>query len=133
LTEQAFTGNPQAPQLVVLDVETRSTVDLKKVGAHRYAVDPTTDIWCVAYAIDDQPVSLWLPGEPPPPEIIAAAADPGCKWVAHNAGFERAIWRHVLTRHGWPELPPVERWRDTQAMALALALPPALGKLSKVL
>jgi DNA polymerase len=68
---------------IVIDVETRSLADLKKTGAARYAADPSTDIWCIAYAVDDTPVALWRPGEPAP----------GVVFVAHNAGFERAIWQ----------------------------------------
>jgi DNA polymerase len=117
----------------VIDIETRSAADLRKVGAHHYAADPSTDVWCAAYAVDDNPVQLWLPDDPVPAGIIEAAADPDCKWAAHNCGFERPVLRHILTpRYGWPEI-PVERWRDTQAMALALALPSALAKLAKVL
>jgi DNA polymerase len=119
---------------LVIDGETRSTVDLKKVGAPRYAEHPSTDMWCVAYAIDDQPVQLWLPGEPLPADLLAAIADSECTIIAHNATFERGIWHHVLApRHGWPELPPLERWSCTQARALALALPPKLGQLAEAL
>jgi DNA polymerase len=120
---------------VILDVETRSALDLKKVGAARYAAHPTTDVWCAAYAIDDDPaVRLWQADEPVPAAIIEAAADPNCLFVAHNAGFERAILQHVLTppRYGWPAI-PVERWRCTMAASLALALPPALNRVAAVL
>jgi hypothetical protein len=123
------------PKHVILDFETRGVVDLRKVGAARYAVDPHTDVWCVAFAVDAEPVQLWRPCEPVPPELIEAATDPDCKSIAHNAGFERAILRHVLApplRYGWPDI-PVERWRCTMSMALALALPAALGKLADVL
>ena len=61
------------------DIETRSTVSLKKVGAHKYAADPSTEVLCVAYAVDDGPVQLWLPGDPVPAEFLEAAADPS--WV----------------------------------------------------
>ena len=42
------------------DFETHSTVDIKKVGAWRYAADPTTDMWCVGYAVDDGPVEILI-------------------------------------------------------------------------
>jgi DNA polymerase len=121
-------------KFVVLDVETRSQLDLRRVGAARYAADPSTDVWCVAYAIDDQPVQIWLRGEPLPadlaPELLA---DPNCLLVAHNAGFERTVARYILTpRYGWPEI-SIERWRCTMAAAQALALPAALGKVAAVL
>jgi len=113
---------------IVLDIETRSTLDLKKVGHARYAAHPTTDTWCLCYAIDDQPVQLWRPGDPVPVEI--ATAD---MIVAHNAGFERAILQHILIpRYGWPEI-PLERWRCTMAAALVLALPASLAKVAKAL
>jgi DNA polymerase len=118
---------------IVLDCETRSLLDLRKTGHARYARDPSTDCWCACWCLVDQPVQLWRAGEPVPAEIMATAADPECLFVAHNAGFERAIWQHVLVRHGWPELPGVERWRCTQAAASAMALPPKLDKLAKAL
>ena len=37
------------------------------------------------------------------PRSSQRAADPDCLFVAHNAAFERAILRHILTpRYGWP-------------------------------
>jgi DNA polymerase len=129
MSEQPFTGNPHAPQVVVLDFETRSPLDLRKVGATKVAQHPLTDVWCAAYAAVDQPVRIWLPGDPPPPDLFSAAAV-----VAHNAaGFEYVFCRHIMTpRYGWPDI-PLERWRCTMTLALSLALPPALGKLAKVL
>ena len=88
---------------VVIDIETRSQLDLRRVGAARYAADPSTDVWCVGFVVDDGPVQLWLPGSPVPAAIIEAAADPEYLFVAHNAAFERAIWRDILTpRYDWP-------------------------------
>lgn len=117
------------PRVLFHDVETRSRIDLKAVGAHRYGSDESTDVLCVAYAVDDGPTQLWTLGEPVPPEFIEAARSDDWVVVAHNAAFERAIMRHILVpRHGWPDL-PLERWRCTMAMAYACALP---GKLEKV-
>jgi DNA polymerase len=76
---------------------------------------------------------LWTPAEPIPSAILAAAADPDTLWVAHNAGFERAVLAHILTpHHGWPAI-PVERWACTMARCCAHALPPKLGKAADVL
>ena len=57
------------------DIETRSAANLNKVGARRYAVDPTTEVLCVAYAIDDEEPAIWTPGQPVPQPFIEAAAN----------------------------------------------------------
>jgi DNA polymerase bacteriophage-type len=105
------------------DFETRSRAILRKVGAHRYAADSTTEIICAAYAMDDQPVQLWLPTHPVPPEFLEATANPSWIVCAHNDAFESAIEQHVLApRYGWPII-PIERHRCTMAACLALGLP----------
>jgi DNA polymerase bacteriophage-type len=109
------------------DYETRSRVRLNLVGAHRYAADPSTEILCAAYAVDDQPAQLWIPGNPVPPEFIEAAANPNWIVVAHGDQFETAIEQHILApRYGWP-LIPIERHCCTMAMSLAAGLPARLS------
>jgi DNA polymerase len=115
------------------DYETRSVVDLRKVGAHRYAVDPRTEILCCAYAVDDEPVQLWVPGDLIPPAFIEAAHDHNWVVAAHNDLFETAIERHIMApRHGWPVI-PLERHRCTMAMALAAGLPARLSMVADAL
>ena len=58
------------------DYETRSRLNLKKVGLARYAADPSTTIICMAYAVDDGPVQRWFPGDPVPPVWFEAANEP---------------------------------------------------------
>ena len=43
-----------ARSILHIDFETRSVIDLKEVGVHEYAAHPTTDLWCAAYAFDDE-------------------------------------------------------------------------------
>ena len=115
------------------DIETKSTIDLTEVGGWRYAADPSTDVWCVAYAIDDAPMQTWIPGQPVPEEFFEAARNPDWIVVAHNNAFEAVIEEHILApRYGWP-IVPIERHRCTMAMALAAALPAALSKVAEVL
>ena len=115
------------------DFETRSTLDIQDVGAWRYAADPTTDVWCAAYAVDDGPVKLWIPGEPVPEEFHAAARDADWLVAAHNDQFESAIETRILApRYGWP-LVPIERHRCTMATGLASALPAKLKLIAEVL
>jgi DNA polymerase bacteriophage-type len=115
------------------DIETRSTIDLTDVGAWRYASDPSTDVWCVAYAVDDGPVQIWLPSQAIPNAFHTAARNSDWLIVAHNDAFERAIEELILApRFGWP-IVPLERHRCTMAMALANALPAALDTVAEVL
>ena len=89
------------PTVLHLDFETRSAADLKKVGAVRYAMDPTTEVLCAAYRFDEGPVLLWRRGDPPPADLIAAVAS-GATVTAHNAMFELAIWTYICgPRMGW--------------------------------
>jgi DNA polymerase len=107
-----------------IDFETRSAVELKSAGVHVYAEDPSTDVWCAAYCVDDGPIGLWTPQDACP-NVIAFIRD-GIPIVAHNASFERTIWKHILTpRYGWPE-PKLEQWRCTMVQALAMSLPASL-------
>jgi hypothetical protein len=55
------------------DYETRSSLKLRAVGTHRYATSPDTEVICCAYAVDDQPVKIWLPGDEVPAEFIEAS------------------------------------------------------------
>jgi len=108
-----------------VDFETRSAADLKKTGAYAYAADPTTDIWCMAYAFGGELVQIWTPGRPVPADVVEHVMLGGV-CVAHNAAFERVIWRYILApRYGFPE-PDVEQWRCTMVMAYAMALPGSL-------
>jgi DNA polymerase family A/CHC2 zinc finger/Toprim domain len=110
------------------DIESRSTVALEVAGAWRYAGDPSTEILCVAYAIDDGTPKIWVFGNPPPTELFAAD-----EIVAHNFQFERAMLTRILTpRYGWPEI-PLAKQRCSMALALANALPAALEKTAKAL
>jgi DNA polymerase bacteriophage-type len=110
------------------DIESRSTVPLDVAGAWRYAADPTTEIFCVAYAIDDGDPQIWVPGDPLPQELLAAD-----EIVAHNFAFERAMTTRILTtRHGWPAI-PLAKQRCSMTLALACALPAALDKAAKAL
>ena len=107
------------------DVESRSTVNLTDVGAWRYAADPTTEILCLTYAVDDGAVETWTPGQPIPKPFATAARNSKWRIVSHGQ-FEIAIATLLLHRlYGWPTI-PLTRWRDTMAMALANALPASL-------
>jgi DNA polymerase len=115
------------------DYETRGVLPLSKCGVHRYAIDFQTEVLCCAYAVDNEPVKLWTPGDAVPAEFREAAASPNWVGAAHNSSFEMMIEKLLLApRYGWPTI-PLERQRCTLAMASALALPGRLEKLGDVL
>lgn len=110
-----------------LDFETRSPIDIRGHGLARYLTDVRPLL--LAWAIDDAPTQLWdsHQGEPMPAALHEALLDPDCLVVAHNAAFERGVL-HVM---GY-EI-PIERWRDTAAIAASLGLPSDLATLSRLL
>ncbi len=119
------------------DLESQSTAILGGgkygVGVRAYAEHPTTEVLCVGYARGNGPVGTWVPPDPIPETVLAAAADPSCLWVAHNAAFERAVLECILIpRHGWPMV-PVDRHVCTMALALAHAYPGSLDGVAKIL
>ena len=118
---------------VSIDFETRSAVDLRKTGVYKYAADPSTDIWCMAYKApwsDD--VLVWQPGD----ERDTYLED----WImaggllsAWNSQFERTIWNEIMVgRYQWPAT-RIKQWRCTMAQASAMGLPRALGQAAAVL
>lgn len=118
----------------VPDFETASMCDLKEAGSRRYAEDVTTEVLCLNVEFQpDGEIVRWFPGDPIPARIAAAIADPAMQWVAHNAGFEKDIWRQILVPlFGWPDVTN-SRWHCTQAMAAMRVLPQDLEHVVKVL
>ena len=111
--------------VVHIDFETRSTVDLPKAGAHVYAQGKTTDALCLAYALDDEAIELWKFWEPFPIYLKEYLADPEVIFAAHNASFEFLIWNFVCKKYGWPAM-PMSRLDCTMVRSYSMGLP---GKL----
>lgn len=105
-----------------LDLETASKADIKRVGAWRYASDPSTWVRTIACAWDDEPAETVDSNEL---ERRVRQAD---VIRAHNAAFERDILDRVLMIDT-----PVELWEDTAAFAAACGLPRKLETLCVVL
>jgi hypothetical protein len=120
------------PDILFWDIETRSTVDLRKTGPFVYAEDPMTDVIVACYAFNDEGVETWWAGDPCP-ERIRTHIEGGGKWVAHNALFEFTLCENVLAkRYGWPVF-PFENAIDTAASAASMALPRSLDGVGGVL
>jgi len=111
---------------VHIDFETRSEVDIWESGAWIYSAHHSTEVQCIGLALDDKEVHCILPTEID--FIMSCVLDPECLFVAHNAFFERCIWKNIMEKkYGFPPI-PLHRWRCTQAKACAYGLPKGLEK-----
>lgn len=128
------------PDIYHLDYETRSSADLKKVGAYRYAADPSTRILMFAIAKNDEEPLLWFnpalfPGQPGNAAahamLSAALADPTALLYAHNAQFESAVSKYRMEQDIGMIPPPVEKWRCTAALARKAGLRPSLANVGE--
>lgn len=108
------------------DSETRSTLNLKTVGVHRYARCADTDMLCANFFLAGQDrIQLWRKGEPMP-QALRVAIENGARVYMHNAEFDTEMWNEVMVkRHGWAPL-PVRQTRCTAVMASAMGLPRSL-------
>tara|TARA_R110000751_G_scaffold64574_4_gene132632 strand:- start:9149 stop:11059 length:1911 start_codon:yes stop_codon:yes gene_type:complete len=109
---------------VYLDFETYSEKDLRKVGAYRYAEDPSTEILLIGFAIGDRPVEVVEQDDPLLQELFDYI-NKGATIVAHNAPFERIICRNVGLKNGWPKIKD-NQWSCTAARGRSLSLPGSL-------
>lgn len=124
-----------------LDFETASACDLRKAGAWRYAEDPTTEVVSLTWRLsgsNHEPV-LWSPYLSTNGNIEALeelndhARNTDILFVAHNTGFEKAIWRRIMMeQYGLPDVPN-SRWHDTQAMCAMRVIPQDLARSVTVL
>ena len=118
---------------VYFDFETRSRVKLEEAGAFRYAEDPSTEVICLGYAVNNGAPKIWYPDEPFPEELVRAV-ESGAEFYAHNITFDHLIWSNTL--HGEnPEVPKLKatQLRDTAAMCVAHGLPRKLEDAARAL
>lgn len=118
-----------------LDFETFSELDIRKVGGYRYARHASTEVLIVRFTLPgDTYPEEWLPWQAAPPARLVRWVRSGGKLGAHNASFERAVWRWCLRRMH-PGLPEVgdQQWVCTAAKAAASGLPRSLDKALKAL
>lgn len=126
----AFKPSPSPP--IWLDLETRSTINVKDAGVDRMAEDPTLEILTVHWALGIGPVQTWRGRfgsgsdgtDPSPRELLNAIAAGRDLW-AHNARFDRTIWNAVAQRENWPQI-TIEQTRDSATLCRCANLPPAL-------
>src|SRR6186713_2194027 len=96
---------------VYLDIETRSSVDLKKYGVYPYSESPDFRILMAAWSCDGEPV--WAETDLERNlDIFKTYRALGATFVAHNAPFERVCLSRALGMPVGEYLPP-EMFHDT--------------------
>lgn len=106
-----------------VDIETYSSVDIRKAGAFKYARSRDFEILLFAYSIDFGEVEVvdLTCGGRIPDEIAAALADESVIKHAYNAAFE---W-YCLNQAGY--YTPITSWRCTMFHAMYLGFPAGLA------
>ena len=120
-----------------IDLETRSSVDINKAGVYRYAQSPDFDILLFGVSIDGGPVVVYdlAAGDEVPEQILHALQDPDVEKWAYNASFERVCLSEWLRRKdllAGDYLEP-ESWRCSMIWAAYNGLPLGLAKCGAVL
>ncbi len=112
-----------------IDFETRSLVDLKKVGAYAYARHPSTEIICMGYTKDAKKgnaVEIWTPYSKSVPVFSGIV----CAW---NAQFDYYIYKYAgVKKYGFTPV-DIKYWYDLQAVAAYNNYPLSLDKCAKAL
>lgn len=131
-----------------LDLETKSSVDISKAGAYKYAESPDFDILLFGVSVNHGPITVYdlACGDTVPEEIIAALSDERVTKWAYNASFER-VCLSVWLRRNYPQHffsysitgDPVQNyldlasWKCTLVWAAYNGLPLGLEKVGAVL
>lgn len=112
-----------------IDIETRSSVDIGKAGAYKYAQSSDFEILLFAYQWNESPVEIidLKNGEELPFWLMQAIADPVVIKHAYNAAFE---W-YCLNRVGYET--PIDQWRCTMAHGLYCGYTAGLGATGKAI
>jgi DNA polymerase len=116
--------------MIYIDFETRSTLELKRVGAWKYSLHPDTEVLCMAWLIPRKELDN---------TIALTTTLRFCPFIelgpikAHNAGFEYAVWHNIMVpRYGWPRI-PADLWFCSAAQAAYHGLPRKLEDAARAL
>lgn len=116
-----------------IDIETYSSVDIKKAGLYRYAQSPDFQILLFAYSYDGGPVQLvdLAQGEMLPDQLLHDLQDPNVIKHAYNAAFEWYCINQYLNPYNW--ITPLPQWRCTMLHGLYCGYPAGLGMINTAL
>ena len=105
-----------------IDIETFSSVDLKKCGLYKYVQSPDFEILLFAYSVDGEKVRVidLASGQFIPEDIRNALKDPNVTKHAYNASFEwYCLSKYLQT--------PLNQWHCTMFHGLYCGYPGGLG------
>lgn len=112
-----------------IDIETYSSIDIGKSGLYKYAQSNDFEILLFAYSLNGSEVKVidLAQGETVPDEVIKRLSDNKTELRAYNANFE---W-YCLNRAGFKT--NLEQWKCTMIHAYYAGFPGGLGKVGKAL
>ncbi|WP_217988452.1 DNA polymerase [Paucisalibacillus globulus] len=95
-----------------IDIETYSSVDIKKAGLYKYVQSPDFEIILFGYSVNGDPTKIvdLAQGEVVPSDIVYALHDPNITKHGYNAAFE---WYCLSKFLGREPISWVDQWRDT--------------------
>lgn len=117
-----------------IDLETYSSVNLKKSGVACYVESPDFAILLIGYSFDDEEVKVvdLACGELPPQEFIDALTDENITKWAFNTQFERYCLSKYLGLPVGTYLSP-RQWKDTMIWANVMGINLSLAGVGEVL
>lgn len=115
-----------------IDIETYSSVDIKKSGLYKYVQSPDFEILLFAYSVNGEPTQVvdLAQGEQIPFNILNALGNYQVIKYAYNAAFE---WYCLSKYMGWNPGTWLGQWRDTMFHGLYCGFTAGLGVTAKVL
>lgn len=117
-------------EVLSIDIECFSDVDLIKCGVYAYADSPAFEVLLFAYSFDGEETQIidLAQGEAIPAEVESAIFDDSVTKTAFNANFERTC----LSKYFGTRLSP-DSWHCSAVQAAMLALPRSLEDVGAVL
>lgn len=102
-----------------IDIETFSSVDLKKEGVYKYTEADDFEIILFGYKLNDGDVKVvdLVTDKTLPDEVIFHLFNPGTLKTAFNASFEITCINKFLEQNGYEKHLDVSQWEDTMLLA----------------
>lgn len=115
-----------------IDIETYSSVDIKKAGLYKYVQSPDFQILLFAYSINGAPTKIvdLAQGWRLPREVLSALTDSRVTKHGYNAAFE---WYCLSKFLGLEPSTWVDQWRDTMLHGMYCGFTAGLDMTAKVL